>query len=410
MGELFTARNVRTERRIALKMLRPDAKHRTDAIERFRREARAAGMISSDHVTQVLDVEDDPEHGIAIAFELLEGESLLDRLRRTGPMTLETLHPIIQQILRGLADAHAVGIIHRDLKPSNIFIERRGDGSNRVKILDFGISKLPKTIAKITLTEPGQSLGSFMFMPPEQIQRAANVDLRADIYALGTLAFQAMTGQLPFSSNNIADLVRLKGTQAPRSLGEAAKKQFPPLLEAWVAKALATQREHRFQSAEEAQAAWSQVAASAGLTRDPYAPPSSGGGYPLSPQPTYGNMGGYAQQATNQAPYSMGPVQQQQQQQPPYSSYGQPSYPQASGYPQPMPHQQPVAQSYGMPPQAMALPAPLPMQAPPQPQAMAAAAVAPVPAKSPGWLIAAVLVMVLAALGVVVAVLVTLFG
>ncbi|HEU4535025.1 MAG TPA: protein kinase [Polyangiaceae bacterium] len=260
MGELYTARNLRTERRVALKLLRADAKFRSDAIERFRREARAAGVISSEYVTQVFDVEDDPNWGIAIVFELLEGESLLERLRRTGPMSPATLHPVVTQILSGLAAAHAAGVIHRDLKPSNIFLERRADGTSRVKILDFGISKLPKGMTKNTLTEPGQSLGSFMFMPPEQIHGAGRVDARADLYAVGTLAFQALTGHLPFDSTNVVELVRLKSSTNPRSLAQVLGRPTSPALEAWLARALARDVNARFQSAEEAANAWTQLA------------------------------------------------------------------------------------------------------------------------------------------------------
>ncbi|MCU0685884.1 MAG: protein kinase, partial [Polyangiaceae bacterium] len=268
MGELYTARNLRTERRVALKLLRADSKFRSDAIERFRREARAAGMISSEFVTQVFDVEDDPEYGIAIVFELLEGESLLERLRRTGPMTPTTLHPFISQILHGLAAAHAAGVIHRDLKPSNVFLERRPDGTSKIKILDFGISKLPKGMTKNTLTEPGQSLGSFMFMPPEQIHGAGRVDARADLYAVGTLAFQALTGHLPFDSTNVVELVRLKSSTNPRSLAQVLGRPTSPALEAWLARSLARDVNARFQSAQEAAIAWSQLAP------QPSAPPA----------------------------------------------------------------------------------------------------------------------------------------
>lgn len=284
MGELFIARNVRTERRVALKMLRPDIRQRQDAIERFRREARATGMVSSDHVTQVLDVEEDPVHGIAIAFELLEGESLLEFLRRTGTMTPETLGPVIRQILRGLIDAHSAGVIHRDLKPSNIFLERRGDGSTRVKILDFGISKLPRSMVKVTLTEPNQSLGSFMFMPPEQIQGAKDVDERADIYAMGTLVFQSLTGLLPFASTAIAELVRLKTGGRARSLRDASGRVFPDLLEAFVAKCLQADRAQRFQSAREMSVAWEQVIGPPVLTATAYPPSSGQRPPPSSPQ------------------------------------------------------------------------------------------------------------------------------
>lgn len=256
MGELFRARNIRTERRVALKLLRPHAKQRADVIERFRREARAAGLISSDHVTQVLGVDEDPKLGIAIAFELLDGENLLDCLRRGGAMSLTVLHPIVSQILRGLCDAHAVDIVHRDLKPSNVFLERRPDGSARVKLLDFGISKLPKSVAKVTLTEPGQNLGSLMFMPPEQIQHADAVDRRADIYALGTLTFQALTGFLPYHAKTAVDLIGLKASSEPRSLAQASGRAFPEPLEAWLQTALRRDPSYRFQSAEEALSAW----------------------------------------------------------------------------------------------------------------------------------------------------------
>ena len=117
MGEVFAAENIRTGRPVAVKLLRADSKSKSSAVERFRREARAAGSINSDHVTQVLDVEDDSEHGIVIVFELLEGESLIDRLKRTGPIPFDELHPIIEEVWVGLSDAHKVGIIHRDLKP-----------------------------------------------------------------------------------------------------------------------------------------------------------------------------------------------------------------------------------------------------------------------------------------------------
>ncbi len=161
------------------------------------------GSINSDHVTEILDVEEDPEHGIVLVFELLEGESLIDRLKRTGPIDFEELHPIIEQVWMGLADAHRAGIIHRDLKPSNVYIEARPDGSKRVKILDFGISKLPKEMGAETLTEMGQSLGTFSFMPPEQIGKARTVDHRADIYACATMIYQSMSGQLPYQARQL---------------------------------------------------------------------------------------------------------------------------------------------------------------------------------------------------------------
>ncbi|AUX47859.1 uncharacterized protein SOCE26_093850 [Sorangium cellulosum] len=259
MGEVYAAENIRTGRQVAIKLLRADSKAKSSAAERFRREARAAGSINSDHVTQVLDVEEDPEHGIVLVFELLEGESLIDRLKRTGPIAFEELHPIIEQVWMGLADAHRAGIIHRDLKPSNVFLEARPDGSTRVKILDFGISKLPKEMGGETLTEMGQSLGTFSFMPPEQIGKAKTVDHRADIYACATMIYQSMSGQLPYQARNLLIMVEMKQKTDARTLAEVMDGPVDPRLEAFLAKGLAREPQDRFQSAVEGLIAWREL-------------------------------------------------------------------------------------------------------------------------------------------------------
>jgi eukaryotic-like serine/threonine-protein kinase len=259
MGEVFAAENTRTGRYVAIKLLHADAKTKASSVERFRREARASGSINSDYVTQVLDVEDDPNFGIVLVFELLEGESLIDRLKRTGPISFEELHPIIEQVWMGLADAHRVGIIHRDLKPSNVFLEQRPDGTIRVKILDFGISKLPKGMEGETLTEMGQSLGTFSFMPPEQIGKAKTVDHRADIYACTTMIYQSLTGQLPYVARNVLVMVEMKAKQPPRTLSEALERPIDPRIESFMAKGLARDANERFQSAAEALAAWREL-------------------------------------------------------------------------------------------------------------------------------------------------------
>ena len=256
MGEVFAAENIRTGRPVAVKLLRSESKAKSSAVARFRREARAAGSINSDHVTEILDVEEDAEHGIVLVFELLEGESLIDRLKRTGPIPFDELFPIVEQVWIGLADAHKAGIIHRDLKPSNVFLERRPDGQTRVKILDFGISKLPKEMGGETLTEMGQSLGTFSFMPPEQIGKAKTVDHRADIYACATLIYQALSGQLPYAARNILVMVEMKSKTEARRLADAMGGDVDPRLEAFLSRALAREPAQRFQSALDALSAW----------------------------------------------------------------------------------------------------------------------------------------------------------
>ncbi len=289
MGEVFAAENIRTGRIVAVKVLRADSKQKSSAVARFRREARAAGAINSDHVTQVLDVEEDAEHGIVIVFELLEGESLIERLKRTGPMTFDELFPVVEGVLIGLADAHKSGVIHRDLKPSNVFLERRPDGATRVKILDFGISKLPKEVGGDTLTEMGQSLGTFSFMPPEQIGKAKTVDHRADIYACATLVYQAMSGQLPYAAKNILQMVDLKTKSEPRPLSAVLDGPVDPRLEAFLQKGLAREPDNRYPTAQDALDAWrdlrrttSSAPILAGAAAPGYASPSQSAGGPYA--------------------------------------------------------------------------------------------------------------------------------
>lgn len=300
MGEVFAAENIRTGRVVAVKLLRSESKQKTSAVARFRREARAAGAISSDYVTQVLDVEEDDEHGIVIVFELLEGESLIDRLKRTGPMTFEELFPIVEQVWMGLADAHRAGVIHRDLKPSNVFLERRPDSSYRVKILDFGISKLPKEVGGDTLTEMGQSLGTFSFMPPEQIGKAKTVDHRADIYACATLIYQAMSGQLPYAARNILMMVELKTKSEPRPLSEAMGKAVDARLEGFLARSLKREPDQRFQSAMEALEAWRGLRQYSGEVTSARPPPVKGNTVAIQQQMHSQPQQGYQQQQQHQ--------------------------------------------------------------------------------------------------------------
>lgn len=324
MGEVYAAENIRTSRRVAVKLLRADSKSKSSAVKRFEQEARAAGTINSDYVTQVLDVGEDEQHGIVIVFELLEGESIIDRLKRTGPIPFEELFPFIEQVWMGLADAHRVGIIHRDLKPSNVFLERRPDGL-RAKILDFGISKVPKEMGGETLTEMGQSLGTFSFMPPEQIGRAKTVDHRADIYAATTLIYQALSAQLPYNARNILVLVDLKTKTDPRPLSDAMERPVDPRLEAFIAKGLARNPADRFQTAVEALAAWRELRPGSTTLTPPSQTPSSSP-VPVSPHRSFSPAPPPSPQpgsGSYRAPVTPAP---------PQSSPGQPSYPQPSAF------------------------------------------------------------------------------
>ena len=316
---MFAAENIRTGRPVAVKLLRQDSKLKSSAIARFRQEARAAGSINSDHVTQVLDVEEDPEHGVVLVFELLEGESLIDRLKRTGPIPFDELWAIIEQVWMGLADAHRAGIIHRDLKPSNVFLERRPDGTTRVKILDFGISKVPKEVGGETLTEMGQSLGTFSFMPPEQIGKAKTVDHRADVYACATLIYQSLTGQLPYAARNILVMVEMKTKTDARKLSEAMAGPLDPRLEGFVARGLSRDPSQRFSTALDALDAWRELRPQGPASAQPPsgqpassgAAPQTGSVRPRSQPPPRGLSGQSSPALPRQAPLIMegaGPI------------------------------------------------------------------------------------------------------
>ncbi|MCS6900409.1 MAG: serine/threonine-protein kinase [Myxococcales bacterium] len=255
VGEVYESRHLQTGLIFALKLLHPYVRQDEAIYKRFLREARAVGMLSSPYVARMIDMVEDEQHGPTIIFELLVGETLHERLRRTGKMDLLSVDTLVRESLRGLKDAHAAGIIHRDLKPANIFLQQRAGAPFQVKLLDFGISKLAEMIVT-PLTKPQQSLGSLAFMPPEQFERAAEVDGRADLYALGTVVFQALTGELPYSSTTLSEMLTSKRSEVARSLQEVTGLPFDPQVEAWVARMLARDPGQRYPSAGDALVAW----------------------------------------------------------------------------------------------------------------------------------------------------------
>lgn len=254
VGEVYEARRRDDGQLVALKLLHPYVRQDEAIHKRFLREARAAGLISSPYVARVLDLIDDAAEGPAIAFELLRGETLHERLRRVPRLPPREVDLLVSQGLRGLHAAHAAGVVHRDLKPANIFLEQQPGVPFGVKLLDFGISKLAETLVT-PLTRPQQSLGSLSFMPPEQFERAALVDQRADLYALGTVVFRVLTGELPYPSSTLSELLTRKRHDAPRSLASVGLRSDPGL-EAWMSRMLARDPAARFPAAAEALVAW----------------------------------------------------------------------------------------------------------------------------------------------------------
>jgi hypothetical protein len=199
-GIVYAATHKDLRQRVAIKVLR-DAGPST-ASERMIREARAALALQSEHVVRIMDVGRD-EGRVYIVMEHLEGKDLATALRERGKFPISEAVDYVLQACAGIAEAHARGIIHRDLKPGNLFLTQRADGTPLVKVLDFGISKTTDSEGEEverSLTGPAEVLGSPMYMSPEQIRHASDVDERTDIWSLGVVLFRFLTGGAPFDS------------------------------------------------------------------------------------------------------------------------------------------------------------------------------------------------------------------
>jgi serine/threonine protein kinase len=218
MGTVYEAQHTVVGRRFAVKFLHSELAKEDEILERFRREARAAGALESENIAQVVDFGHAADGIPYIVMEFLVGEDLAQFLAREGPLPLARAVNIIIQACRGLDAAHAAGIIHRDLKPENLFVCRRGDGSDLIKILDFGIAKL--ALAGVdgegaSVTRTGSTMGTPFYMSPEQARGAKDVDHRVDVYGLGVILFEALSGQKPHPGDSYNAILYHILTQAP---------------------------------------------------------------------------------------------------------------------------------------------------------------------------------------------------
>jgi eukaryotic-like serine/threonine-protein kinase len=262
MGAVYEARHVLTRRRVALKLILAETLARpkpANALRRFEREARAAGSIESRHVVSVLDTGiDDATSDNYIVMELLSGEDLRQLLRRAGKLSVDLVLAIASQICSGLRRAHEQGIVHRDIKAGNVFLARRDDGLVEVKILDFGIAKLRVDPLASTdghdLTRSGSVLGSPLYMSPEQATGSRELDARSDIWSLGIVMYEALTGVTPHGNQALGAVI-LAICSTPAAPVRERAPWVPPEVAALVHRALALEPGQRFASAEEMQAA-----------------------------------------------------------------------------------------------------------------------------------------------------------
>ncbi|AUX44810.1 protein kinase [Sorangium cellulosum] len=211
MGVVVAARHLRLGERVAIKFLLPQALSRADLVGRFLREGQAAARIRSEHVTRVYDVGTLAGGEPYLVMEYLEGIDLKAVLHRDGTLPVELACEHLLQVCEALAEAHALGIIHRDLKPGNLFLSQRADGSPLLKVIDFGISKMaleaePTLPKGHDVTESSAMLGSPLYMAPEQMVSSKNVDARADIWSMGAILFQLLTGLTPFRGDSVMEI------------------------------------------------------------------------------------------------------------------------------------------------------------------------------------------------------------
>jgi serine/threonine protein kinase len=251
MGTVYEAEHGWTKRRVALKLLRAELSTNERVVSRFLREARACARLSHPNLVDVLDMGQDEHDGaLFLAQELVEGDTLRERLRARGRLPVAEAIALTVAIARGLEAAHRAGIVHRDVKPENVMVSEAPDGSTAPKLIDFGVAReLEPSNPSQTRTSLGVPIGTPLYMSPEQARAGGAIDHRSDIFSLGTVLYECLAGRTPYSGETVTMLLAHILTQPPPPLGEVAPWVSPALCSV-VMTALAREPSARFESAE----------------------------------------------------------------------------------------------------------------------------------------------------------------
>jgi eukaryotic-like serine/threonine-protein kinase len=255
MGVVVAATHLELDERVAVKFLNAQGLRNQEVLARFAQEARAASKIKGEHVARTLDV-GHLENGVPyLVMEYLDGADLATRLSTQGPLHIDQAVDYVLQACEALAEAHILGIVHRDLKPANLFVTRRPDGTESVKVLDFGISKVTKAtgsmpVVNAAMTALSAVMGSPLYLSPEQTVSARSADARSDIWALGVTLYEILTGWAPFQAGSLPDLYHQIQTQPAPALRNL-RPDAPERLQQTVLRCLEKRPEDRFQSISE---------------------------------------------------------------------------------------------------------------------------------------------------------------
>ncbi len=251
MGVVYLAEHPVIGRKVAMKAIHPELSRNAEVVSRFMTEAKSVNQIGNDHIVDIHDFGTTKDGEFYFIMEFLQGDSVADRLKRERVFAAPRALQIAAQVADALAASHGHGIIHRDLKPENIFLITKGTNADFVKVLDFGLAKLTQGEDKAShKTRTGSVMGTPYYMAPEQCEGKSNIDHRSDLYSLGVILYEMMTGSVPFTGEGYGEIIVKHITQPP-----PAPRSYNPELtmahEALLMRALAKNREERFQSMAE---------------------------------------------------------------------------------------------------------------------------------------------------------------